>query len=180
MKHLILVSGLLGLLATGPAQAKVYTAIKEESSIAYHLIHKMHEVTGVSKNFKCVVDIPADSTKSRIYVKAAVAEFNSGNASRDANTLEVLEAVKYPAVEFMSDSVRREGREWRVFGKLTFHGVKKPIQFVVKPEITGSKVRVRGAFKVSLTEYKVERPRLLMIPVDDELEIELDVAAKVE
>jgi polyisoprenoid-binding protein YceI len=169
--------GLVAFLATAPAQAKVYTALKDESSISYRLIHKMHEVTGVSKNFKCVVDLAADSSKSRVYVKSSVTEFNSGNSSRDANMLEVLEAVKYPFVEFMSDSVRREGRDWRVFGRLSFHGVKKPIHFLVKPEASGNKVRIRGAFAVSLTEFKVERPRLLMIPVDDDLQIEIDVVA---
>ena len=182
MKHLQISAGLLAFacLAAAPAHARIYTAIKGESTISYHLIHKMHEVTGVSKNFKCVVDLAADSTKSRIFVKSAVTEFNSGNSSRDANMLEVLEATKYPYVEFMSDSVRKEGREgcdWRVYGRLTFHGVKKPVNFVVKPEVTGNKVRVRGAFNVSLTEFKVERPRLLMIPVDDELQIEIDVVS---
>jgi polyisoprenoid-binding protein YceI len=181
MKPLLLVACLLAVHgAVIPAQAKVYTALKGESTLSYHLIHKMHEVTGVSKNFKCVVDLAADSSKSRVYVKGAVSEFNSGNSSRDATMLEVVEATKYPAVEFMSDSVRREGHDWRVFGRLTFHGVKRPINFVVRPEVSGSKVRVRGMFKVSLTEYKVERPRLLMIPVDDELQIEIDVVSKVE
>ena len=180
MKPLLLAVCLL----TGiPAQAKIYTALKDESALSYHLVHKMHEVTGVSRNFKCVVDLAADSSKSRVYVKTAVSEFVSGNSSRDANMLEVLEATKYPYVEFMSDSVRREGREgadWRVYGRLTFHGVKKPLNFTVKPLVSGNKVRVKGAFKISLTEFKVERPRLLMIPVEDDLEIEIDVASKVE
>jgi polyisoprenoid-binding protein YceI len=180
MKSLLLAAGLFCLGAGVPAQAKVYTALKDESTLSYHLIHKMHEITGVSKNFKCLVDLGADTSKARIYVKGAVAEFNSGNSSRDANMLEVLEATKYPYVEFLSDSVRREGAEWRVFGRLTFHGVKRPVHFKVSPRIFGNKVRVQGAFKVSLTEFKIERPKLLMIPVEDDLEIEIDVAAKVE
>jgi polyisoprenoid-binding protein YceI len=173
------VLALAGLIAV-PAQAKVYSALKGESTLSYNLIHKMHQVTGVSKNFKCIVDLAEDSTKSRIYVKAPVAEFNSGNSSRDANMLETLEASKYPNVEFASDSVRREGRDWRVHGRLSFHGVRRPVNFIVRPENSGDKVRIRGNFKVSLTEFKVERPRLLMIPVDDELEIVIDVAAKRE
>jgi len=169
---------LAGLTAL-PAQAKVYSAIPGESSIAYHMVHKMHEFTGVSRNFKCVVDLAADSSKSRVYVKAAVAEFNSGNSSRDGNMVEVAEAAKYPNVEFMSDSVRREGDDWRVYGKLAFHGVTKPINFNVKPENADGKVRIKGAFKVSLTEFKIKRPSLLMIPVDDDMDIWIDVVSKV-
>jgi polyisoprenoid-binding protein YceI len=182
MKSLLLPACLFGLMAV-PAPAKVHTALKEESTLSYTLIHKMHEITGVSKNFKCLVDLGSDTSKARIYVKAPVAEFNSGNSSRDANMLEVLEATKYPHVEFLSDSVRREGREgrdWRVFGRLTFHGVKRPVNFTVAPQISGNKVRIRGGFKVSLTEFKIERPKLLLIPVEDDLEIAIDVVAKVE
>jgi polyisoprenoid-binding protein YceI len=170
---------MLTALAAQPAHAKVYSAIPGESSIAYHMVHKMHEFTGVSKTFKCVVDLATDSSKSRVYVKAAVADFNSGNSSRDGNMVEVAEAGKFPYVEFMSDSVRREGAEWRVFGKLAFHGEKKPVQFKVKPENEDGKVRIKGAFKISLTAFKIERPSLMMIPVDDDLAIWIDVVSNV-
>ncbi|MCD6023359.1 MAG: YceI family protein [Fibrobacteria bacterium] len=181
----ILTSGIFafggGLICAGvPAQAKVHAALKDESTLSYTLIHKMHEITGVSKNFKCRVELETDTTKTRIHVKGAVAGFNSGNSTRDANVLEVLEATKYPHVEFLGDSVRREGKDWRVFGRLTFHGVKRSLNFKVSPQVSGNKVRIQGGFKVSLTEFKIERPRLLLIPVEDDLEIRIDVVAKVE
>lgn len=177
MKSLLFAAGLACLGAGVPAQAKVHAALKDESTLSYTLTHKMHEITGVSRKFKCLVDLGADTLKTRIYVKGAVAGFNSGNSSRDANMLEALEATKYPHVEFLSDSVRREGRDWRVFGRLTFHGVKRPLNFKVSPQISGNRVRVQGGFKVSLTEFRIERPRLLMIPVEDDLEIRMDVVA---
>jgi polyisoprenoid-binding protein YceI len=174
----------LCILTTARGEAKVYAALPNESSISYHLTHKMHAFTGVSKKFRCVVDLGEDSLKSRIYVKAAVVEFNSGNSSRDANMLEATEASKFPFVEFASDSVRREdngkdGRQWRVYGRLAFHGVRRAVAFTVKPETNGGKVRVTGSFDISLTEFKIERPSLLMIPVDDALKITLDVVANV-
>jgi polyisoprenoid-binding protein YceI len=173
----------VSLLCGAPVQAKVYSALPGESVLSYHMVHKMHEFSGVSKKFRCAVDLPEDTLKARIYVKAAVVEFNSGNSSRDGNMLEVTEASKFPFVEFLSDSVRKgcmdeNGRQqWRVFGRLSFHGVKKPVSFLVRPEIGGGKVRVRGAFDISLTDFKIERPSLLMIPVDDALQIRIDVVA---
>jgi polyisoprenoid-binding protein YceI len=175
---------LAALVFTGArAEAKVYSALPGESTLSYHMVHKMHEFTGVSKKFRCAVDLPEDTLKARIYVKAAVVEFNSGNSSRDGNMLEVTEAAKYPFVEFASDSVRKAGQNengeqlWRVFGRLSFHGVKRPVSFLVRPEIGGGTVRVRGEFDISLTDFKIERPSLLMIPVDDALKIRIDVVA---
>jgi polyisoprenoid-binding protein YceI len=170
-------------LATGRAEARVYNAIPGESSLSYHMIHKMHEFSGVSRNFRCAVDLPEDTLKARIYVKAAVAEFNSGNSSRDANMLEVTEAAKFPFVEFASDSVRRDvldgkgAQLWRVHGRLSFHGVRRSVSFLVRPEIGDGKVRVRGSFIISLSEYDIKRPSLLLIPVEDALRISLDVIA---
>ena len=170
----------LGCLLAAPAHAKIYSAIPGESAITYKLVHKMHEVTGVSKNFKCVVDLAPDSLKSRIYVKSALSEFNSGNSSRDGNMFTVAEGDKYPNVEFSSDSVRRDNSDWKIYGKLYFHGVKRPAVFNVRPENSQGSVRIQGEFKVSLTEFNIERPRLLLIPVEDDIDIRLDVVAKTE
>jgi polyisoprenoid-binding protein YceI len=167
----------LAAVAAAPASAKVYTAKRNESTLSYHMVHKLHEFTGVSRDFTCMVDLPADTSRARVYVKVPVVSFNSGNSSRDGNMLIYTEAAKYPNVEFVSDSVRSAGGTWNVHGKLTFHGVRRPVAFNVQPEIGGGKVRIRGDFKVLLSEFKVERPRLFLVPVDDTLSIAIDAVA---
>lgn len=164
-------------VAAAPASAKVYAAKRGESTISYHMVHKLHEFTGVSRDYTCMVDLPADTTKARVYVKAPVVSFNSGNSSRDGNMLIYTEAAKYPNIEFVSDSVRSEGGMWNVHGKLTFHGVRRPVAFNVRPEIGGGHVRIRSDFKVLLSEFNVERPRLFMVPVEDTVSIAIDAVA---
>ena len=175
LSALPILAALLG--AATPASAKVYTAKKGESTISYHMVHKLHEFTGVSRDFTCMVDLPADTLRARVYVKAPVVSFNSGNSSRDGNMLTFTEAAKYPNVEFVSDSVRPENGAWRISGRLTFHGVRRPITFIAKPEIGGGHVRIRGTFTALLSEFKVERPRLFLVPVSDTLAISIDAVA---
>ena len=164
-------------VAALPATAKTYQAIKGESSLAYHLHHPMHEIESASRDFDCTVDLNSDTTHSKIHVKASVISFSSGNSSRDSHMMEVMDAFKYPFVEFSSDSVRHEEKGYRVFGKLTFHGVKHPLDFVVTPAYLNDKVRITGDFTVKLSDYKIERPSLMFVSTDDDLKVHLDVVA---
>ena len=157
--------------------AKTYQAIKGESSISYHLHHPMHEIESASKDFDCTVDLNSDTTHSTIHVKASVISFSSGNSSRDSHMMEVMDAFKYPFVEFGSDSVRHEEKGYRVFGQLTFHGVKHPQDFVVTPTYLKGRVQITGDFTVKLSDYNIDRPSLMFVPTSNDLLIHLDVVA---
>jgi len=176
MKKMILGLGFI-CLAICYGEAKTYTAIPGESRITYFLKHPMHKIEGVAKEFACKVELSDDTLKSLIQVKIPVTAFNSGNSNRDSHTLEVLEAFKYPTVEFSSDSIQRSGSGYHVFGQLLFHGVKHLVDFTVTPTIGMGKIHIAGGFAVSLTDFKVQRPSLLFVPVEDGLRIDLDLVA---
>jgi polyisoprenoid-binding protein YceI len=165
----------LALAGAIPASAKTYQAIKGESTLSYHLVHTMHKVTGVSKDFQCLVELSPDTVSSKIQVSAAVSTFDSRNSSRDSHMLEVVEAMKYPRVEFASESVKPEGDGYRVAGTLRFHGVAKPVDFHVTPRIRGDKVEITGAFDLKLTDFKVKPPSLLVVSVHDDFRISFDL-----
>ena len=169
--------GLIAALLAAPLAVlgKTYEAIKGESKLTYHLHHPMHEIEGTSSDFICTVDLNSDTAHSRIHVKASVESFRTGNSSRDSHALEIMQGFKYPFVEFTSDSVRHEEKGYRVFGNLNFHGVTRPMNFVVTPEYLNGKVCIKGGFVVLLSDYKLERPSLLFVSTDNDLHIDLNV-----
>ena len=59
----------------------------------------------------------------------------------------------------------------QVQGDLTFHGQTKPVAFPATLDAAGSKISVEGNAAVSLTAFGIERPSLLLIPVEDTLHI---------
>ncbi len=168
----------MALAPTGAAWAKSYQAIKGESTLSYLLVHPMHKITGVSKDFQCQVDLSADTVSSQIKVSAEIRTFDSHNSSRDSHMLEVVDGIKYPRVEFSSQSVKPEKDGYLVTGILNFHGVSKPINFHVTPHFLGGKVEITGAFDIKLTDFKVDRPSLLMVPVHDDLRIGFDLFSR--
>jgi len=168
------------LLLVGAASAKSYEAIKGESTLSYLMVHPMHKIVGVSKDFLCRVELSPDTVSSKIDVSAEIRSFDSGNSNRDSHAMEVVDALKYPRVEFASESVKPEGDGYAVSGKLTFHGLVKPVTFHVTPHFQGGKVEITGAFDVKLSDYSVSRPSLLLIPVDDNLRISFDLFSKLD
>ncbi len=165
------------LTPTG-AFAKVYNALPGESTLTYGMVHPMHKFSGVSRDFKCEVDLSADTVSSKIRVVAPIKTFDTGNASRDSHAMEMTNALKWPNVTFASTLVKPEGAGYRVAGDLTFHGQTRPVDFLVTPKNVDGKVEITGGFTVTLTEFGVERPSLLFVPVEDKLTISFDLFSK--
>jgi polyisoprenoid-binding protein YceI len=160
----------LSLITAPAAQTKKVQADKKESSVTYQLTHPLHEIESTSKDVNCWVDVdPAKKEITHAYVQIDVTTFNSGNSNRDSHAMEVIDAISYPNVKFTSTSITKDGDKLKMAGGLTFHGVTKSITFDIVPKWDNNKLTVTGNFVISLTEFKVERPSLLMIPVKDEL-----------
>jgi len=159
------------------AQTKSVDVIKEESSITYRIDHTLHHIEATSKDGWFRVDIdPAKREIKSVSAQVDVMTFDSGNSNRDSHAMEVIESIKYPDVTFAGTAVTQNADSIVVSGKLTFHGVTKDI--VMKGVVTWRehKLSVEGGFEVSLTAFKIERPSLLMVPVDDALKFSLKAA----
>ena len=154
------------------AQSKTMTALKNESVIQYLLIHPLHEVEAVCKDLFCTIQYD-DATQTILGTSfsADVSSFDSGNSNRDSHAMEVLDALSFPTVSFKSNKIDTQGNGLQVAGDLTFHGVTKPITFSAWTSTEGKKLKVEGKANVSLTAFQIERPALLMIPVQDTLRI---------
>jgi polyisoprenoid-binding protein YceI len=150
------------------AQLKKIEASKKESSITYKLTHPLHEIEATSKESTCRlnVDLVSKQIKSAAVV-VDVMTFNSGNSNRDSHAMEVIDAISYPDARFISSNVVQKGDSVKAYGKLTFHGITKDVTLSAAVKWEANKLVIDGWFDISLTEFKVERPSLLLIPVKD-------------
>ena len=92
----------------------------EKSSLKYDAKHFLHAWSGVNNNIKGVVVY--DKNISKIAVAAEIVDFDSGNSNRDAHSLEVLEALKFPMIKFYSEEIKVVDESLIMNGKLEFHG----------------------------------------------------------
>lgn len=152
------------------AQTKTAEALKGESSITYRIVHPLHKIESTSRDFssKLEIDDVAKEIKT-VEAHVDVMTFNSGNSNRDSHAMEVIDAIIYPEASFTSTVVSQHGDSVTVSGKLLFHGQTRDVDMAASMKWMGNKLEVRGGFDVSLTQFKIERPSLLLIPVEDRL-----------
>lgn len=145
---------------------------KASSWISYEGKHPLHSWKAVCREVDCVVTYDEDEAKlETVAISAKVMAFDSRNTNRDSHALEALEALTYPKINFTSAQLSRSESNLIINGSLNFHGITKPLTINAKTYTEGNVIRVEGAFPVTLSEFKVDRPSLLFVKIEDEIKI---------
>lgn len=155
------------------------------SSITYHLVHKLHKIDGASKKADGKVRIMPNG-QAQVMVRIPTESFDSGNSNRDAHMKETVEAAKFPVIELKAaaDGVAMPTSfpatvEKTLKGKLSFHGVDKQVELPVKVLFnSASSATVTAQLNISMDEFKIERPSLMFVKVDDALKIDVNLTLK--
>ncbi len=170
----------VALLAAGAAP-QAYTVDRAHSTIEFHVHHKLHASDGRSSQIEGKAVVQPDG-KVLAMVRVPVSSFDSGDANRDSNMREVLEASRFPFVVFkgvtslVMPAAMGKSLPTRLEGELEFHGVKQRLEVPATLEFApDGSARVRGHVELSLDSYKIERPSLLMIKLDDLCKIDFDL-----
>lgn len=175
----LLVFAVLGFSFYAVQGQITYSVEADKSSITYSANHMLHAWEGENDNVLGVAMVSEDVNEiEKLALLLNVRDFNSQNSSRDAHSLEVLEAIKHPTIKFYATHINLQSRETTISGDLTFHGIKKPIQVITRIKNNGNTISLEGSFKVKPTDYKIELPSFMMVKIDDLLELNFKVALK--
>lgn len=161
-----------------PADAVNLAIDKGESSLVYHLIHKLHRVDGKSKSVEGRARLQGGN--AQVMIRVPVESFDSENTNRDQHMKEAVDADKYPLVElraviegFSMPTTFPTTVEKTVKAQLVFHGETKTLDTPVKIVVeSATRVRATASFAISLDAYKVKRPELMFVKVNDELKMD--------
>ena len=175
----------LVLLASSPfpalADGAVFKLDAAHSTLTYKVVHKFHESVGVSKQVQGAAAFKGSD--ALVQLRATVDSFDSGNANRDAHMKETVEAARFPEVGlkgvlkgFKLPTTFPAQVKAQLEGQLSFHGETHPITVPVELEFeSATQVHATTAFDFSLDAYKVERPALMFVKIDDACHISGDL-----
>ncbi len=150
---------------------------KAKSNVIYAMKHPMHDWTGTNKDVNAVLIYDAASkTVKQVAAVLKVSGFDSGNSNRDSHMIEVLEAIKFPTINFSSSNLVINGEKFTAKGNLTFHGITKSIEINGTLKDTGKKVEINSDFSILLTDYQVTKPTLLGVACENELKLKLNIS----
>tara|TARA_X000000368_G_scaffold71355_1_gene52008 strand:+ start:914 stop:1441 length:528 start_codon:yes stop_codon:yes gene_type:complete len=145
-----------------------------ESFISYDGKHPAHNWTGISKEIQGTFELnKEDLTQSKVDLFVPVFSFDSKNANRDSNMLDVVEEYYYPYVRFISSKIEKVDDGFNVVGNLSFHGITKEFTIPVSLMQDDKRIVVESDFSIMLTDFKIRRPSLLTIKIRNQIDIKV-------
>ncbi len=147
-----------------------------QSVLTYHISHPLHQVDGVSRAARgkgiC------HEGQCDFLIAVPVKSFDSGDSNRDLHMLQVTRGAMYPLV-----SVRTKLPE-NAAGSSTIHAdlqiqfagqtadyKQVPFQLVTH----GNQTQITGTIPAKLSDFKIDPPSLLTIPVKNEIPVKVDM-----
>ena len=146
----------------------------DESFISYDGKHPAHNWTGISKEIQGTFELNnEDLTQSKVDLFVPVFSFDSKNANRDSNMLDVVEEYYYPYVRFISSKIEKTNDGFDVYGNLIFHGITKEFIIPVSLRQNKNRIIVESDFSIMLMDFKIRRPSLLTIKIRNQVDIKV-------
>jgi len=147
-----------------------------ESTLTYHVSHPLHQSEGVSHAAKGKGICHAGECNFLIAVP--VKSFDSGDSNRDLHMLQVTRGAEYPMVMVRTRLPESDESAATVNADLEIQFAGQTAQFKqvsFKLERQGDSVHLTGTIPATLTDFKIEPPSLLTMPVKNEIPIRVDM-----
>src|SRR5208283_2486090 len=150
--------------------------VLQQSTLTYHVSHPLHQTEGVSHAAKGKGICHAGQCEFLIAV--AVKSFDSGDSNRDLHMLQVTRGAEFPFVtvrtrlpESATASVSINLDLEVQFAGQTFEYKQVPFQRVVQ----GSETRITGTIPAKLSDFKIDPPSLLTVPIKSDIPVRVDL-----
>ncbi|HEV2492659.1 MAG TPA: YceI family protein [Terriglobia bacterium] len=147
-----------------------------QSTLTYHVTHPLHELDGVSHAAKGKGVCHAGQCDFLIAVP--VKSFDSGDSNRDLHMLQITRGGEFPMVvvrtqlpEAASTSATIHADLEIQFAGQTVHYKQVPFQETAH----GQEIRITGTIPATVSDFKIDPPKLLTIPIKNEIPVKVDM-----
>jgi len=175
-----LAAAMLVVAAARAQEARPLLLALDKGELSYTVVHKLHQVTGTTRKLEGLARLqPGGPTL--VQVRAPVATFDSGNSNRDAHMREATHEPLHPVAEVKGTlppvTLPLSGpQDVTLDARVELNGIQQKHAIPVRLEPSGPRaVRAKFSFPISLDAYRVDRPELLLIKIDDRAQISGDV-----
>jgi len=173
MKIVLLASFLLAVHSLHAADSQW---VLKQSTLTYHVSHPLHQIDGVSHEARgkgVCHDGQCD-----FLVAAPVKSFNSGDSNRDLHMLQVTRGGQFPLVTVRTRLPEQAAASSTIevdleieFAGQTARFTKVPFQLTMQ----GQDIKISGTIPSTLADFKIDPPKLLTVPVKNEMPVRVDM-----
>ncbi|MGA8150137.1 MAG: YceI family protein [Terriglobales bacterium] len=150
--------------------------VLEQSTLTYHVSHPLHQTEGVSHAARgkgVCHDGQCD-----FLMAVPVKSFDSGDSNRDLHMLQVTRGAQFPMVTVRTRLPEEDSASATIHADLEiqFAGQTaqyKQVEFQLLTQ--GNEKRISGIIPATLTDFKIDPPSLLTLPVKNEIPVRVEM-----
>ena len=167
---------LLLLLAVPNLFAADHQWMLKQSTLTYHVSHPLHQSEGVSRAARgkgVCHDGQCD-----FLIAVPVKSFDSGDSNRDLHMIQVTRGAEFPMVTVRTRLPESASASATVKADLEvqFAGQTARYQQVAFEVVTqGDEKKISGTIPTTLTDFKIDPPSLLTLPVKNEIPVRVEM-----
>ena len=169
---------LLGFwLLSLPALARADSQwVLEQGTLIYHVSHPLHQSEGVSHAARgkgVCHDGQCD-----FLIAVPVKSFDSGDSNRDLHMLQVTRGAQFPIVTVRTRVPESASASATIYLDLEIQFAGQTVQYKQVPfqrVAQGSETRITGAIPAKLSDFKIDPPSFLTVPVKNEIPVRVDL-----
>ena len=151
--------------------------ILQQSTLTYHVSHPLHQFDGVSHDARGK-GVCHDGQCDYL-IAVPVKSFQSGDSNRDLHMLQVTRGGEFPIVtvrtrlpeDAAASGTIRADLEIQFAGQTAHYG-QVPLQVTEQ----GADTRVAGTIPATLSDFKIDPPTLLTLPIKNEIPVRIDMS----
>jgi hypothetical protein len=150
--------------------------ILEQSTLTYHVSHPLHQVEGVSHAARGKRVCHAGQCD--LLIAVPVKSFDSGDSNRDLHMLQAVRGGQFPMVTVRTRLPEEASASATIHADLEvqFAGQTAYYRQVPFQQITqGNETRISGIIPATLSDFKIDPPSLLALPVKNEIPVRVEM-----
>jgi hypothetical protein len=172
-KKILLACSLLAI--PGPALAQSQWVL-EQSTLTYHVSHPLHQTEGVSHAARGKGT--CHEGQCDFLIAVPVKSFDSGDSNRDIHMVQATRGAQFPMVtvrtrlpESQSSAATLNADLEVQFAGQTAQYKQVPFQLVKQ----GNQTSISGTIPATLSDFKIDPPSLLTMPVKNEIPVKVEM-----
>jgi hypothetical protein len=150
--------------------------VLDKGTLTYHVSHPLHQSEGVSHAARGK-GICHDG-QCEFLIAVPVKSFESGDSNRVLHMLQVTRGAQFPIVTVRTRVAESASTSATINLDLEIQFAGQTVQFKQVPfqrVVEGSETRITGTIPAKLTDFKIDPPSLLTMPVKNDIPVRVDL-----
>jgi hypothetical protein len=150
--------------------------VLQQSSITWHITHPVHEVDGTSHAAKGKGNCAAGACDFLIAVPLNT--FSSGDSNRDLHMLQTVRGAQFPMVAVRTHLAEAELSAATIHADLEIQFAGQTVHYSQVPFTRtqhGADVEIAGTIPATCSDFRIDRPSFLTVPIRNEIPVKIDI-----